>query len=187
MMLNFYYNNCKLSITGVHATITFQPDTEQCLDELVEYQCTVNGTVPPALTLTWRILDDNGMIGSTSYSSPSLDGAPRLIGGVFTVEQLQQSPIISNISFTVQSNINGYTIQCEDSNTLTTENLIINIAGMSISIIINVNFITYVYMYVCPLVYMCNYRCTCRVVSDSINISASKMKRKEIILSDTIK
>ncbi len=121
---------CIIISTGVHATIQFQPDTEQCLDQLVEYQCTVTRT--GFYGLTWRILDDTGIeIGSTSYTSTSLDGAPRSVGEVFTVEQLQQSPIISNISFTVQSSINGYTIVCEDAITLTNENLTINIIGIS--------------------------------------------------------
>ncbi len=52
---------------------------------------------------------------------------------MFTAEQLQQSPVISNISFTVQSSINGYTIQCGDFNTMTTEDLTINITGIEVT------------------------------------------------------
>ncbi len=101
------------STGGVHAAIQFQHDTEQCLGQLVEYQCTMTGTAP--LILTWRILDDNGIENSSqSYINGNLDNSADTIG-VFTVEQLQQLPLVSTISFTVQSSINGYTIQCEDN------------------------------------------------------------------------
>ncbi len=89
------------------------------------------------LILTWRILDDNGMeIDSQPYTSATIANDATIGGGVFTVEQLQQSPIISTISFTVQSSINGYTIVCEDSITMTNENVTINIIGMSMKTMI---------------------------------------------------
>ena len=113
--------------TGVNCIIQFQHDTEQCLDQLVEYQCTVTGT--GFTSLTWRISDDNGtQLGNTvSYTSNGGIGALVTIGE-FTVEQLQPvSPVVSNISFTVQSSINGYTIECEDStNALNNESDTIN-------------------------------------------------------------
>ena len=121
--------------TGVHCTSQFQHDTEQCLDQLVEYQCTVTGT--GFTSLTWKISEDNGtQLGNTvTYTSNSI-GASVTIGGVFTVEQLQpSSPIVSNISFTVQSSINGYTIVCEDSATMNNENLTINVPGMMLMIL----------------------------------------------------
>ncbi len=65
--------------------------------------------------LQWRVFNNQAQLsdGFTAYTNGGI-GQPITIGGVFTVEQLQQSPVISNISFTVQSIINGYTIQCED-------------------------------------------------------------------------
>ena len=120
--------NLLIVSTGVHATITFQPDTEQCLGQLVEYQCTVD-----AVVLNWRVFNESQVQlidGYATYSNGGI-GSNNTIGlGLFTVEQLQQSPIISNISFTVQSSINGYTIQCEDGITINNEKLTINIAGM---------------------------------------------------------
>ena len=117
-----------VSTGGVHATITFPHDTEQCLDQLVEYQCTVDGTAP--LILIWRILNNNGIENSSrSYTNGNLDNSAVTIG-VFTVEQLQQLPLVSTISFTVQSSINGYSIQCEDGITMNNVNLTINITGM---------------------------------------------------------
>ena len=116
-------NNC----SGTIATIQFQHDTEQCLDQLVEYQCTrVTGTGG----LRWRISGDDG-----TQFSVAIGGGTVTIG-VFTVERLQpSSPVVSNISFTVQSSINGYTIVCEDSFTppVNSESLIINIPGIVIS------------------------------------------------------
>ena len=81
--------------------------------------------------LTWRILkdDETQLSNIVSYTSNGI-GASNTIGGEFTVEQLQPaSPIVSNISFTVQSSINGYTIVCEDSATMNHENLTITISG----------------------------------------------------------
>ncbi len=88
----------------------------------------MNGT-----TLNWRVFDNNQTQlsdGFATYNSGGI-GPTNTIGGAFTVEQLQESPVISNISFTVQSSINGYTILCEDFITMTNENLTINIASMS--------------------------------------------------------
>ena len=81
--------------------------------------------------LLWRIFDDDGtQLGTVTYNSDGI-GAPVIIGGVFTVEQLQpQSPVVSNISFTVQSSINGYTIVCQDIFNIIIDN-IINIPGMN--------------------------------------------------------
>ena len=127
----YYYYRLSTIITGVHCTIQFQHDTEQCLDQLVEYQCTVTGT--GFLSLTWRISEDNGtLFGNAVNYASNADGASNIIGGVFTVEQLQPaSPVVSNISFTVQSSINGYTIVCEDStNTTNSVNLMITILGI---------------------------------------------------------
>ena len=127
-LVNVTLINLLIVSTGVHATITFQPDTEQCLGQLVEYQCTVTGT--GFYGLTWRIQNNNGMeIDSQAYTSTSDGDNAAVGGGVFIIEQLQQSPIISTISFTVQSSINGYTILCEDGS-LNNENLTINITGM---------------------------------------------------------
>ncbi len=116
-------------ITGVHATIQFPHDTEQCLGQLVEYQCTVD-----AVLLNWRVFDNNQAQlsdGFAAYSTVGIGPTVTIGEGVFTVEQLQQSPVISNISFTVQSSINGYTILCEDAITTNNENLTINIIGIS--------------------------------------------------------
>ena len=127
-----------LVFTGVNCIIQFQHDTEQCLDQLVEYQCTVTGT--GFTSLTWRILEDDGTpFGNAVTYSSNANGASNTIGGVFTVEQLQPaSPVVSNISFTVQSSINGYTIECEDStNALNNESFTINIPGIIMHNFIN--------------------------------------------------
>ena len=100
------------------------------LGQLVEYQCTAVN----AFALNWRVFDESQtqlIDGFVGYNSGVISPTVTIGGGVFTVEQLQLSPIISNISFTVQSSINGYTIVCEDAITLTNENLKINILGMT--------------------------------------------------------
>ncbi len=157
--------NLLIVSTGIHATITFPHDTEQCLGQLVEYQCTVDGTI-----LNWRVFNESQVQLSDGFNTYTSGGIspPSTIGkGVFTIEQLQQSPVVSTISFTVQSNINGYTIQCEDGGTMTNENLIINITGMSISKIINVNFFynqsLHTLVYMCVITVLCalpKFACT---------------------------
>ena len=124
------------SLTGLECTVQFQHDTEQCLDQLVEYQCTVTGT--GFLVLSWRIFDDNGPeLGNVIYTSSNDIGFPAIIiGGVFFVQlrNVQFDIIISTISFTVQSSINEYTIVCEDP--FFTEYLTINISGMASYIVV---------------------------------------------------
>ncbi len=120
--------------TGVNAAIQFPHDIEQCLGQLVEYQCTVD-----AVLLNWRVFDNNQAQlsdGFADYGSGGIGPTNTIGGGVFTVEQLQQSPIVSTISFTVQSSISGYTIVCEDGVAMTNENVTINIPGMTMKIMI---------------------------------------------------
>ena len=106
-------------ITGVSCQIQFQPDTTQhCNGQPVEYQCSSNGT-GPLLTLRWRILQKNGTqfdLDALYISGSNQEPGP--IGEVFTPERLSplsESPLVSNISFTAQSSINGYTIVCDDT------------------------------------------------------------------------
>ena len=75
---------CIIISTGVHATIQFQPDTEQCLGQLVEYQCTVD-----AVLLIWRVFDNNQAQlsdGSAAYSRGGIGPTNTIGGGVFTVQ-----------------------------------------------------------------------------------------------------
>ena len=95
--------------TGVNCNIQFESTPQQCLNQPVEYQCTVTGAV-----FVWRVFDDNGAeIAIVAYNNIVI--ASPTTTGAFTFEQLQEAPmIISNISFIAQSSINGYTIRCED-------------------------------------------------------------------------
>ena len=112
------------------AVIQFQCDSEQCLNKQVEYQCTVTGSI----ALRWRIRDENMIsLATESYSdgdsltsfTPIGNNAPQ-----FSTDLSSTSPsLISNISFTVQSSINGYTILCEDIGG-DDKNCTINIAGI---------------------------------------------------------
>ena len=111
-------------LIGTTAEVIFQCDTEHCLNQQVEYQCTVTGS---DLQL-WRIRNNlqNGVQESTvEIRSSSTTTVPL---GAFTFKQLSQSPIISNISFTVQSNLDQDVISCEDQQG-SSETCIINILG----------------------------------------------------------
>ena len=89
-------------------------------------------TGSPPLILTWRIRDETSELGNTPYTSISIADPNTLTGG-FSVQQLSTDPLVSNISFIVQSSINGYTILCEDIGGGDNENCTINIAGTIIS------------------------------------------------------
>ena len=89
-------------------------------------------TGSPPLILTWRIRDETSELGNTPYTSLGIT-SPVTLAGDFSVEQLSTNPLVSNISFTVQSSINGYTILCEDIGGGDNENCTINIAGTIIT------------------------------------------------------
>ena len=88
---------------------------EYCLNNDLQYQCTVTDSN----ILLWRIRDES----MTSLGTESYDNGADLVATPepfpnslpFFTDLSSTSPsLISNISFTVQSSINGYTIHCED-------------------------------------------------------------------------
>ena len=102
---------------------------QQCLSTSVQYQCTVTDSN----ILNWRIRDDNMTSLGTDAYTPVNDlvttPEPFTMGLPFFTDLSSTSPsLISNISFTVQSSINGYTIHCEDGHG-NMENCTIDIAG----------------------------------------------------------
>ncbi len=104
---------------------------QQCLNTSVQYQCTVTDSIPN--TLQWRIRDKNKTsLGTVAYISTSdLVTAPVAFPNSlpFFTDYTSTSPsLISNVSFIVQSSINGYTIHCEDGDG-NMEKCTINIAG----------------------------------------------------------
>ena len=101
----------------------------KCLKKPVQYQCTVNSTI----ILQWRIRDENSTsLGTEGYIATNhLVTTPVAFPNSlpFFTDYTSKSPsLISNISFTVQSSINGYTIHCEDGDG-NMENCTIDIAG----------------------------------------------------------
>ena len=85
----------------------------------------------PTLILNWRIRDGTSDLASSTYTSLSIT-SPNTLAGDFSVQQLSTNPLVSTISFTVQSSINGYTILCEEVGG-DNENCTINIAGKIIT------------------------------------------------------
>ena len=112
-------------LLGTMAEVIFQCDTEHCLNQQVEYQCTVTRSDLQLWTIRKEL--QNGVQESTVQIRSS--GTTTVTSGAFTIKQLSQSPIISNISFTVQSNLDQYVISCEDQQE-GLETFIINILGM---------------------------------------------------------
>ena len=114
--------------------VEFSCDADFCLSQQVEYQCTAGAS------LRWRISDEtmseldtqSYLSGDTVNISADIDGAP----DISTVLISNTNPLISNISFTVQSNIGDYTIECETSG-VDSKECVINIAGMITRIMIN--------------------------------------------------
>ena len=107
--------------------VEFSCDAELCLSQQVEYQCTAGAS------LRWRISDEtmseldtqSYLSGDTVNLSADIDGAPDFS----TVLISNTNPLISNISFTVQSSIENYIIECETPGEDIKE-CVINIAGM---------------------------------------------------------
>ena len=102
---------------------------EYCLNnDPVQYQCIVTGST----ILQWRIRDVNmTSLATEAYTTGSdLVTTPAPFPNIpFFTDFISKSPtLISNISFTVQSSINGYTIHCEDGDG-NMENCTVNIAG----------------------------------------------------------
>ena len=88
---------------------------QQCLSTSVQYQCTVTDSN----MLNWRIRNENmTSLGTESYTTSSdlvTTPAPFPNSLPFFTDYISKSPsLISNISFTVKSSINGYTIHCND-------------------------------------------------------------------------
>ncbi len=113
--------------TGVNCTsqIQLQSDVELVLNQPVQYHCTINGST----ILTWRVLRNDGSeLGSIRYVS-SVNQAPNSIGGLFTARQSLTS-IAASISFTVESDIDGYTIICEDGLTMENDNFTITLSSL---------------------------------------------------------
>ena len=88
-------------------------DGNYCLNELVQCECTVTG-----FNLRWRVRDESmSQLGTQSYLvSVSTENVTTMIGGApefSTVLLSNNNPLVSRLSFTVQSSINGYTVECE--------------------------------------------------------------------------
>ena len=77
------------------------------------------------------MLHDNGtQLGEDiTYINTNTEQDPSTIGGLFTVQQLSQTPLVSNISFTAVSSIDRYTIVCVDTVAVINEIVLINIPG----------------------------------------------------------
>ena len=133
----------------------------------MEYQCTVTGS--PPLILTWRIRNETSDLGSNTYTSLGITNPTTLAG--FSVEQLSTNPLVSNISFIVQSSINGYTIVCEEGGD--NENCTINIAG---------TIITATSAYATVILVTVNYRALyisteCKITSCIMSVACSIAQR----------
>ena len=66
------------------------------------------------LVLEWKIQSDDNSCTET-YINDSAVNAPKLVSGCpdFNTTLLSITPFKSNISFTVKSNVTGYTIICK--------------------------------------------------------------------------
>ena len=115
----------------VKSTVEFDCiPAQQCLSTSVQYQCTVTDSN----VVLWRIRDENmtslGTVDYTTVGHLVTTPAPFPNSLPFFTDYTSKSPsLISNISFTVQYSINGYTIHCEDGDG-NMENCTIDIAGM---------------------------------------------------------
>ncbi len=117
--------------TGVKSDIQLECGTMGllCLSTPVQYQCIVTISV----ILRWRIRDETiTSLDTRAYTNGddlSSTFNPIPDASDFSTDLSSTSPsIISNISFTVQSSINGYSVHCEDAGG-DSENCTIYVAG----------------------------------------------------------
>ena len=86
--------------------------SDYCLNEPVQCECTVDGSV-----LQWIIRNGSmNQLGDQPYLSSSTENVSVTIAGApeFSVVLLSNdNPLVSRLSFTVQSSISGYTVECE--------------------------------------------------------------------------
>ena len=86
-----------------------------CLNEPVQHECTVTDSI----LLRWRVRNNEAVsIGTETYATGDIISSttPLTNAPDFSTDLSSSNPsIISNISFIVQSNINGYSVHCEAS------------------------------------------------------------------------
>ena len=123
---------------GINAAdVQFDCDSQkmQCLSEPVQHQCTVGGSL-----LVWLILNETmNSLGSRSYTTVESESPFNPLPGAATAFSTDLSsdgsPLTSNISYTVQESINGYTIRCQSSDMM--EDCTIDIAGTCVSLCVH--------------------------------------------------
>ena len=124
--------NYPILSTDVNGDVQFQCSIpEYCLDASVQHECEVLASV----FLRWSITNEKTvLLGQLSYTlNQNLVQTPVMFPNnpPFYTDLTSSYPrLTSSISFTVQSSINGYTIQCEDFEG-NMKNCTINIAGES--------------------------------------------------------
>ena len=118
----------KIVLGTSSALTTLQCNQVLCLTQPVQYQCIVTGSV----ILRWRVRDETSTeLGTETYSDGDDLSSTTPLANVpgFSTDLSSSNPsIISNISFIVQSSINGYSVHCEDVNGADT-NCTISIQG----------------------------------------------------------
>ena len=130
-MNNYYiqFDNVSKIVIGADSAISLlQCNQVLCLTTPVQYQCIVTDSI----IQTWRIKDETmTTLDTRAYSTGDNLKSSTPLANVpdFSTDLSSTSPsIISDISYTVQSSINGYTIQCVDAGG-DSENCTINIQG----------------------------------------------------------
>ena len=111
-------------VTG--GDVQFQCYTQYCLQDMVNYQCEV---IDINSVLQWAIFDETtASIDSQLFSTANAIMVVQDIEQFSTVLVSKSPSLLSNISFTVTSDIDGYTIRCGEFNG-DARNCTINIIG----------------------------------------------------------
>ena len=83
-----------------------------CINELVEYNCSILVDYDVEVTIVWRIFNSDGInLGQVSHTLGN-DNRPSEIAPGFNLGLLNLSDSKSSISFTAEANQDGYTIEC---------------------------------------------------------------------------
>ena len=85
-----------------------------CINELVEYNCSILVDYDADVTIFWRIFNSDDTMLDPKQVSHTLgnDNRPSEIAPGFNLSLLNFSGTKSSISFTAEANQDGYTIEC---------------------------------------------------------------------------
>lgn len=105
-----------LIIIGYAFELNFQHHTNLCIDQQIQFNCTVLGSgygdSSQILLLTWKILTDTGVQMGYDVTYISSTNEVNNENEDFKFRRISKSPLVSSVSFPAILKYNGYAIIC---------------------------------------------------------------------------